>query len=86
MASKPRILFVDDEPNILESLRRMLRGRLAAWDMIFLDRPADALVAQRQQPFDVAVVDMRMPEMNGFELIAGLRSASATTVAIMLTG
>jgi len=81
-----RILFVDDEPNVLEALRRMLRGRAGAWEMVFQTLPSAALAAQRRQPFDVAVVDMKMPEMNGLDLASALKSLSATTRTIMLTG
>lgn len=84
--ARARILFVDDEPNVLDALRRMLRGRAAAWEMIFQPRPADALDAQRQKAFDVAVLDMMMPEMNGLELAAALKAVSGSTRAIMLTG
>ena len=86
-ASGPaRILFVDDEPNVLEALRRMLRQRSQAWEMVFHTLPSVALADQRRQAFDVAVVDMKMPEMNGLELASALQSVSAATRTIMLTG
>lgn len=83
---KPRILFVDDEPRVLTGLHRSLRHKDASWDMTFESSPAQALVEQCKHPFDVAVVDMRMPGMSGVELIKALTSHHPETVSIVLTG
>ncbi len=83
---KPRILFVDDEPHVLDGLQRALRSRCSRWDMFFLVSPIDALAEQRRTPFDVAVIDMRMPVMSGVELIKALAAHHAGTTAIVLTG
>lgn len=85
-SERPRILFVDDEPHVLHGLRRALRSHDKTWEMVFCDSPLDALAEQERRPFDVAVVDMRMPVMSGVELIRGLATRSAATVSIMLTG
>ncbi len=84
--NKPRILFVDDEPHVLDALRRTLRFRGRDWDMVFVGSPPDALAEQRRAPFDVAVVDMIMPVMSGLDLIAALTRECRRTTAIMLTG
>jgi DNA-binding NarL/FixJ family response regulator len=83
---KPRILFVDDEPHVLDGLQRSLRSRTSQWDMVFHVSATDAIAEQRRSPFDVAVVDMRMPVMSGVELIKALTAIAANTVAIVLTG
>jgi DNA-binding NarL/FixJ family response regulator len=83
---KPRILFVDDEPHVLDGLQRALRSRSGSWDMSFLVSPAEAIAEQRRVPFDVAVVDMRMPVMSGVELIRALTAQCSSTTAIVLTG
>ena len=59
------ILFVDDEVNVLNGLRRMLRNRKTEWNMEFVDSGAKALVLLEEKPFDVIVSDMRMPGMSG---------------------
>jgi CheY-like chemotaxis protein len=60
-----RVLFVDDEPNILEGLRRMLRPLRQEWDMEFVNGGAEALEVLARAPVDVLVSDMRMPGMDG---------------------
>lgn len=83
---KPRILFVDDEPHVLDGLQRALRSRRDRWDMSFLTSPTEAIAEQRRDPFDVAVVDMRMPVMSGVELILALTAQHPETTTMMLTG
>jgi DNA-binding NarL/FixJ family response regulator len=84
--NRPRVLFVDDERNVLDALGRGLRPWASRWDMVFHDQIADSLAAQKQQPFDVAVVDITMPVMTGLELIRELTKIHAATLAIILTG
>ncbi|HIJ38794.1 MAG TPA: DNA-binding response regulator [Rhodospirillaceae bacterium] len=83
---KTRILFVDDEPHVLDAMKRSLRTRQAVWDMTFHSSPSLALKAHQQKAYDVAVVDMRMPEMSGLQLIAALRAAGPQIQAIVVTG
>ena len=66
---KKRILFVDDEEMVLQGLKRMLRSCRDEWEMVFVESGAKALDAMAQSPFDVVVADMRMPVMNGAELL-----------------
>ncbi len=54
--------------------------------MAFCSAAAEALAAQKAQPFDVAVVDMRMPAMSGLDLIRAMTAHHAATMTIMLTG
>lgn len=85
-ATRPRVLFVDDERNVLDALGRALRPWQARWDMVFHDQVEDSLTAQRAEPFDVAVVDITMPVMSGLELIRALAGIYAGTLSIILTG
>jgi len=64
-----RILFVDDEPNVLAGLKRMLYSLRNEWDMKFVTSGAEALQCLSESPFEVLVTDVRMPEMNGIELL-----------------
>jgi DNA-binding NarL/FixJ family response regulator len=86
MDEQPRILFLDDEPNVLDALRRVLRHQAGAWDMVFESSVESALERQRQRPFQVAVVDVHMPVMSGLELIRALNAIDAGTLSIILTG
>lgn len=83
---KKRILFVDDEPNILSSMKRMLRGLRKTAVMSFVESGKAALAAMEDEPYDVVVSDMRMPGMDGAELLAILCKKWPRTIRIMLTG
>jgi response regulator RpfG family c-di-GMP phosphodiesterase len=79
-----KILFVDDEENILHSLKRELRKR---YEISTASSGAEALaVMQQQGPFAVIVSDMRMPEMNGIQLLTMVKDLYPDTVRLMLTG
>ncbi len=81
-----RILFVDDEPNILQGLQRMLRGMRGEWEMRFLDNGRAALAAMAEDPFDAVVTDMRMPGMDGAELLSEIRRLYPQVVRVILSG
>lgn len=81
-----RILFVDDEPNILNGLRRQLHGLRSCWDMRFVGSGEAALASLRETPADVLVTDMRMPGMDGAELLMRVRSEWPAIVRIVLSG
>ena len=83
---KKRILFVDDEAMVLQGLQRMLRSMRAEWDMEFVESAEAALRLLAQKPFDVIVSDMRMPRMNGAELLAEVMKRHPTTVRLILSG
>ncbi len=81
-----RILFVDDEQNLLDGLRRALRVHRADWDMAFAAGPTPALEALARGPFDAVVTDMRMPEMSGAELLERVRERWPGTLRFILSG
>lgn len=81
-----RILFVDDEPKILEGLQRMLRSQRREWQMEFASGGPAALAACESSPFDVVVTDMRMPGMDGAMLLAEVQERYPATVRIVLSG
>lgn len=81
---KPKVLLVDDEPNVLSGYVRALRKR---YDITTATRGGEALeLSAAEGPFAVAVSDMRMPEMNGVEFLSRLKRQAPDTVRIMLTG
>ncbi len=83
---KKRILFVDDEALVLQGLQRMLRPMREEWEMEFLDSGAKALERMAVSPFDVVVSDMRMPGMNGAELLSRVMQQYPQTVRLILSG
>lgn len=83
---RSRILFVDDEPSILEALKRMLRSNRDCWDMEFVGSAVEALKALEREAFDVVVSDMRMPDMDGAQLLKEVQVRSPRTVRLVLSG
>lgn len=86
MSDKRKILFVDDEARILEGLRRMLRSMRNEWDMIFVDNGPAALEEMTKQDFDVIVSDMRMPGMDGSQLLNRVKNEHPEVARIALSG
>ncbi len=80
---KHPILIVDDEPEILYSLRGLLRR---AFDVHTAERATEALDVLRQQPIHVIMTDQRMPEMTGVELLTAVQDAWPDTIRIVFTG
>lgn len=83
---RKRILFVDDEEMVLQGLKRMLRPYRNEWDMVFVDSGAKALETMAQTPCDVVVADMRMPAMNGAELLSEVMQRHPLTIRLILSG
>ena len=68
----PRVLCVDDEPNLLAALRRSLRGR---FEVSLAQSALDALQAlEHAGPFAIVITDLCMPGMNGIELLDRIRA------------
>jgi len=71
-ADRPRILLVDDERDITDALRIGLEKR--RYDVQVYNDPTKALAKFKPGAYDLAVIDVRMPRMNGFDLFRELRS------------
>lgn len=81
-----RILFVDDEMAILDGLRDLLRKERRRWDMVFAVGGLEALEELARQPFDVIVSDIRMPGMDGAQLLTRVKADYPSVARIVLTG
>ncbi len=79
-----RVLFVDDEANVLSSIKRQLRKKFSVYTALS-GAEALELIAQKG-PFAAVVVDMRMPDMNGIEVLSRIKKIAPETVRMMLTG
>lgn len=83
---KPRVLFVDDEPKVLNGLRRALKKHAGAWAMAFQPSPEQALRDYASAPCDIVVTDMAMPNLNGIAMVMEMRKLGHATNFIILTG
>ena len=80
---KPKLLFVDDEQRVLNSMRIMFRRD---FDLFLASAGDEALKIIQNQDIDVIVADHRMPRMTGVEVLTRVRILSPRTVRILLTG
>ena len=78
------VLCVDDEPNILSSLRRSLRPLRCR--VVTAEGGAQALELLSRERIDVVISDMRMPVMNGAELLERVHQGWPGVIRILLTG
>jgi len=83
VVDRPRLLFVDDEQRVLNSMRIMFRRQ---FDLFLASAGSEALDIVRDKDIDVIVADHRMPKMTGVEVLSKVRSLSPRTVRILLTG
>ncbi|MBF0543748.1 MAG: HDOD domain-containing protein [Candidatus Riflebacteria bacterium] len=83
---KPAILFVDDEPNVIEGLKRMFRAYRDEWDMYFASSGEEALEWMEEKKMDVIISDLRMPKMTGSQLLEKVQKRFPHTVRIVLSG
>lgn len=82
----PSILFVDDEEGVLSGLRTSLRRLRRQYRMHFALGGHEALQMMATEPIDVVVTDMRMPAMNGVELLRRLKADYPHVVRYVLSG
>ena len=81
---KINLLFVDDEQQFLESMSTRLR--LRGFNVIAVDRGEKALEAARGQNIDVALVDLKMPGIDGLEVLRKVKATRPEIEVIILTG
>jgi HD-like signal output (HDOD) protein len=81
-----KVLFVDDDPSVLGGLRRMLRAHRDRFEVSTASSGHEALFMMDDECFDVIVTDMRMPVMDGAQLLEIVRTRHPDTVRIVLSG
>ena len=80
------ILFVDDDANVLQGLRRRLKTLRPDWNLHFANSGSAALSMAKDQSFDVIVTDIQMPGMDGVALLEEMQKIQPDAVRIILTG
>lgn len=81
-----KVLFVDDEPRVLEALQRMLFDAAGSWEVETASSGHDALNLLSSSRFDVIVTDMRMPGMDGAQLLQQVHERWPSMTRIVLSG
>ncbi len=85
---KRRVLFVDDEPNVLKAMERMLRRQSQVWDMVFVTSVEAALEETSKANPDLIISDVMMPGKSGLDLLEAIGSSKVTAdiPVIIVTG
>lgn len=81
-----QVMFVDDESRVLSGIERALMMQDTGWFYRFATSGQDALAMLEEHPADVVVSDMRMPFMDGAELLAQVRERWPRAIRIILSG
>ncbi len=82
--SRARILAIDDEKNIRHLLRNELT--LEGFDVTTAKSGEEGLKILKDKHFDVVLLDIKLPQMNGIEVLRNLKQKSPNTEVIMITG
>jgi len=84
MAEKSRILVVDDE----EALRSVLSSELVSggYDVMTASDGDEAIAIVEKKKFDLVLLDIKMPKVDGFEVLKFIKKTSPAVKVIMLTG
>lgn len=85
-AGRNRLLFVDDEVLVLQGLKRSLHGMRTQWEMTFVESGAAALEALARESYDAIITDMRMPLMDGAQLLELVKKNYPEVVRMVLSG
>lgn len=84
MSAGPRILIVDDEERFRLTLRKLLAAK--GMDAEAVGSGKEALERLKEKPFDVILLDVKMPEMNGIEALGEIKKIDPNLEVIILTG
>lgn len=82
--SKPSILIIDDDTAILRTFTRIFQRK--GYCVSVAERGKDAVEKLSRNSYDVALIDLRLPDMEGTELFSLIQNTSPRTLKIMLTG
>jgi CheY-like chemotaxis protein len=81
----PAVVVVDDDPSLVGLLDRVLRTTVIKYETVALTDAAEALAQCAARPVPLLITDLKMPHMNGFELIAQVRARSPKTRVLLMT-
>ena len=84
----PNLLFIDDDPNVLNCYKRVLLNQCDHWRMHFLDCPRKAWELVQQESFDTVISDVQMPGITGLEFLSRMQAdpTNREVPVIIVTG
>src|SRR5665647_399517 len=82
--TRPRVLCVDDEPVILQILRRLLE--VQGFEAVVCSDPLEAVASFGDGDFDVVITDIHMPSMDGLALMQAMRERQPDLPVVVVTG
>lgn len=80
--SRPRLLVVDDDPDITSTFQAILRSE--GYDVATASDGAEALALVRRESFDLILLDLLLPGMNGWRILEHLRALAPTARVVIL--
>lgn len=83
MASSPRLLIIDDEPQLRNMLRRVFEGE--GYVVTVAETGALGLARMKEAPFPVVLCDVKLPDANGIELTRALKTVAPGSVVVVMT-
>ena len=84
MSHQPRLVVVDDEQNILDVVSRF--GQRAGFEVVTCSRGREAIALMQTRHADLALVDLRIPDVGGLDVLRAIREADAACQAVLMTG
>lgn len=87
-ADSLEVMFVDDDPAVLDGIRRLLRRQQPGWKASFHTDPIEAVLAYKaaMDHIDAVVCDINMPRINGLQLLQAVHEHTPGVVRIALSG
>src|SRR4051812_31703753 len=81
----PAIILVEDEPDILIILHRLMRDLTKGYDILTVNGGAEALRQLALRPVPLLITDYNMPEMNGVDLARAVKEVSPDTAVLLIS-
>ncbi|MFC1767911.1 response regulator [Candidatus Margulisiibacteriota bacterium] len=83
MAEKAKVIIIDDQTSVIESFKEILR--IKDYDVAGFTSGKEAIESVKNNKYDIAFVDLRMPEMDGIEVLKGIKKADTSVEVIIVT-
>ena len=84
VSAKKKLLWIDDEPNILKSYQRALRGE--AYEVLVASTADEAMKLMSAHAFQLVISDFRMPGLNGLDVLKKVKEQDPKAVRVILSG